>query len=163
MNKGLKNARYVLLVGPENSQLRLIRLKDTAASDDNDTHASGEVVRGDAAVETVIGVAAGQLVVERVAGQALRVRISTNCASDGFGGRSFTTFEFRSVSDREAFIASVNQLAVVPSTMPKHLLSTPIHSTPALPPVMCPASLWGTRWPTLDVRIFIGVCCVSFA
>jgi hypothetical protein len=148
VGKTLKNANYIALVSAQLSQLRL--LKNRGTGDDG-------VIRGDAVVETTVGVSVGQLVVERVVQQPLRVKVSVNAAVDGFGGRSFLTFEFRSVSDREFFIAVMNQLTIVPPTMPKHLLSTPVCSTPSLPAVVSSASLWGKRWPSTDVHIFIGV------
>lgn len=99
--------------------------------------------------------------------RARRVRLSINQSSSGFGGRSPSLYEFRSVCDAERFMCVLARVGAVPEVMPRHLLSTPVASAPVLEPVLRATALWGTHWPTQPVNIFVGessaddfnICC----
>ena len=156
IQRGLKNLRYTLMVSPSLNQIRMIRSKVDPGNLTATLFGDDGVIPADAPVETTIGVSAGEVVLERVLQQPLRVKVSFNAASTGFGGRTFTSFEFKSVSDREFFIAALNHLGIVPPTMPRHLVSTPVASTPCVAPVMKPVFLWGSTWPVMNVKIVVG-------
>ena len=151
VNKAIKNFPYTVLVSEQLSQLKLFRSREPTPGSTEDI-----VIASNAIAELTVGVSAGELVLERVPQSALRLRVSHNQASTGFGGRSFTVFEFRTVSERQRFAAVMSRLAIVPLTMPRHLLSTPVVMTPLMQTVLRPVSLWGGDWPHVPVNIFTG-------
>ena len=153
----LKNTRQTLLLSIKDRLVHTIRGKDLDKLPNK-----GSTIPDDVVIESTMAVSPGQLQVERER-RGFRVKVCTASFSDGFASRnsSAVVYDLASRAQRELFIAVLTHLAVIPSSMPKHLSTTPFNSIGKVPVCTAPSTAWTSSWPSDDVSLFVGSWNVS--